>query len=260
VKNQLRSKFLNEAEKYVGYTTAANQPDMFSTALGIPGVHWNGAFIDVVAMRSGLELSASHLLTNVALAASMREGRIHLRPQPGDIVFIETSTDPGQSPFNQPHVGVVTDVTAWDKHGMFQCVEGQTSAGLPKGTDLRNGVYRRNRYKYEVIAFARPNFSRAANLEAQPVDPGKLSTKQIQTVHCSVIRPGLKHPSVRLIQLALAQTVGLTGVPKGEFEHKTRAAYAHFQRTLGHLDPTGIPDPASLKVLARRTGLFIAAD
>ena len=260
MKNPLRSKFLSEVEKYVGYTTAANQPDMFSTALGIPGVHWNGAFIDVCAMRAGLELASSHLLTNVALAAAFQEGRIHLRPAPGDIVFIETSTDPGQLPFNQPHVGVVTDVSAWDKHGMFQCVEGQTSAGLPRGTDLRNGVYRRNRYKYEVIAFARPNFSRAAIPEAQPVDPGKLSTKQIQTVQCSVIRPGLKHPHVRLIQLALGQTVGLTGVPKGEFEHKTRSAYAHFQRTLGHLDPTGIPDPASLKILARRTGLFNAAD
>jgi hypothetical protein len=263
--NRIKQLFINEAESYVGYTTAAGQPDIFSTAIGNPGAHWNGAFIDVCAKKAGLELSSSHLLTNVALAVAFQEGRIHLRPAVGDIVFIESSTDPSQLPFNQPHVGIVIDTSAWSTHGMVQCVEAQTSNGLPRGTNLRNGVYKRSRYKYEVIAFSRPNFSRALNelgaRQTDELDPGKDSTnKPLEVVRSSIIRPGLKHPHVRLIQLALAKTVGLTGVPKGEFEHKTRAAYAHFQRTLGQVNPDGIPDPTSLSILARRTQLFTTAD
>jgi hypothetical protein len=260
-KNRIKQLFINEAESYVGYTTAAGQPDIFSTAIGMPGAHWNGAFIDVCAKKAGLDLSSSHLLTNVALAVAFQEGKIHLRPAVGDIIFIETSTDPSQLPFNQPHVGIVIDASAWETHGMVQCVEAQTSNGLPRGTNLRNGVYKRSRYKYEVIAFSRPNFSRVFEAQTDELDPGKDSTnKPLEVIRSSILRPGLKHPHVRLIQLALAKTVGLTGVPKGEFEHKTRAAYAHFQRTLGQVNPDGIPDPSSLKVLARRSGFFTTED
>jgi hypothetical protein len=260
-KNQIKQLFIKEAEGFVGYTAAASQPDMFSSAIGMPGAHWNGAFIDVCAKKAGLELSSSHLLTNVALANALQEGRIHLRPAPGDIVFIESSTDPSQLPFNQPHVGIVTDVDGWERHGMLQCIEGQTASGLARGTNLRNGVYKRSRYKYEIIAFARPNFLRTVDENEDDPDPGKLSTKRpLQVLQSSIFRPGVKHPHVRLIQLALAETVGLIGVPKGEFEHKTRAAYAHFQRTLGQVNPDGMPDPVSLKVLAARTGFFAVTE
>lgn len=260
-RSQIKQLFISHVESFIGYTAPASQPDMFSIAIGQPGVHWNGAFIDVCAKRSGLQLP-SHVLTNVALAAAFQENRMHARPAVGDIVFVESSTDPSQLPFNQPHVGVVTDVSAWDRHGMFQCVEAQTSSGMPKGTALRNGVYKRTRYKYEVIGFARPNFSRTVDDKtAEAPDPGKLSTNRpLEVVRSSMMRLGLKHPHVRLIQLALAETVGLKGAVKNEYDHKTRSAYAHFQRTLGQINPDGIPDPNSLRALSQVTKFFDVDD
>lgn len=249
-----RKLFIEEAEKYVGYIAPSNQPDMFSQALGLEGGMWNGAFVDYIFLKTGMS-HPSHLLTNVALASSFKAGRIHVRPQPGDIVFMESSTDPDRHPYNQPHIGIVTDVSAWGKHGMFQCIEAQTSAGLPKGTDLRNGVYRRNRYEYDVIAFARPNFKRA-EAEAR-TQPGKLLTETV--VNPSIIRPGLKHPQVIAIQIALSTFNGLKGVPRGEFDHKTRSAFANFQRRIGYVGSAadGIPDANSLKRLGEMTGVFV---
>jgi hypothetical protein len=252
-----RKLFIEEAEKYVGYVAPANQQDMFTQALGVQGGMWNGAFVDYIFLKTGIQ-ARSHLLTNVALSSSFKEGRIHVRPQVGDIVFMESSTDPETGPFNQPHIGIVTDVSHYSKHGMFQCIEAQTSAGLPKGTDLRNGVYRRNRYEYDVLAFARPNFKRTKQ-EAQLPVPGKLLTKPVATVNPSIIRPGLKHPQVTTIQIALATFNGLKGVPRGEFDHKTRSAYANFQRSLGYIGSAadGVPDANSLKLLGEITGMFV---
>jgi hypothetical protein len=259
IKSPARDRFLQEAENYVGYTAPAGQPDMFSVAIGRPGVLWNGAFIDYIFLKTGVLSSCSYLLTNVALAEAIRSNRVHLRPRPGDVVFIETSTDPSQMPFNQPHVGIVTDVSAWDTHGMFQCIEGQTASGMPKGTQLRNGVFKRNRYKYEVLAFTRPNFKRAINELAEAAsdpDPGKLPTKPV--VKSSILRPGVKHKSIPVIQLALTQVNGLKSHNRGEWDHKTIASFANFQRTIGYIGTaaSGTPDGNSLRRLGEITNLF----
>jgi hypothetical protein len=259
IKSAARDLFLQEAESYIGYTAPAGQPDMFSIAIGRPGVLWNGAFVDYIMIRSKIFSSCSYLLTNVALAEAIRSNRVHVRPRPGDIVFIESPTDPSQMPFNQPHVGIVTDVSAWDTHGMFQCIEGQTASGMPKGTQLRNGVFKRNRYKYEVIAFVRPNFKRDINELAEAAshpDPGKLLTKTV--VKSSIIRPGVKHKSILLIQTALSQVNGLKSFNRGEWDHKTAASFANFQRRLGYVGTaaSGTPDVNSLRRLGEITNLF----
>ena len=107
-----RKLFIEEAEKYVGYVAPANQPDMFSQALGLEGGMWNGAFVDYIFLKTGLgQPQPSYLLTNVAMSSSFKAGQIHTRPQPGDIVFMESSTDPEKHPYNQPHIGIVTDAT-----------------------------------------------------------------------------------------------------------------------------------------------------
>lgn len=248
---------IKEAEKYIGYTAPAQQPDMFSQSIGQPGIPWAGAFLDVVIKRSGL-LGPSHVLTASVLARYMSEDLIYKNPRPGDIVFFQPSSDSGSLPFGQPHVGLVTDVEHFTKHGMFQCIEAQTDSGLPKGNSSKNGVYRRTRYIYEVLAFARPKLSAAgSDLE--------LSTKKEQklpVINSSIIRPGLKHPSVVIIQLALSAVVGLRGAPKGEFDHKTRAAFANFERSLGlHGErAAGIPNPSTLKALAAASKLFTTVD
>jgi hypothetical protein len=68
----------------------------------------------------------------------------------------------------------------------------------------------------------------------------------------------MKHPYVELIQLALSIEVDLHGAVRGEFDHKTRSAFANFQRSLGYIGEraSGIPDSSSLKALAARTGVF----
>lgn len=250
-------KVINEAETHVGYTAPPAHPDAYSTAVGQPGVPWAGAFLDVVIRRAGLEVVGvpSHVLTGTALAKYSSTGKLYTKPRPGDIVFFQSSTDPSQTPFGQPHVGLVTDVEHFVKHGMFRCIEGQTDAGLPKGPQTRNGVYKRNRYAYDVIGFARPKYVKMRSQDAQPV---KDSTKPLPKINGGSIRLGLQHPSVVPIQMALAVVAGLRGAPRGEFDHKTRAAFANFQRSVGLNGDlaAGVPDEASLRILAARTGLF----
>jgi len=247
---------ITEAEKYIGYTAPFQQPDMFSQTINQPGIPWAGAFLDVVIKRAGL-LGPSHVLTASVLARYMSDDLIYKNPRPGDIVFFEPSSDPGSLPFGQPHVGLVTDVEHFTKHGMFQVIEGQTDSGLPKGSSTKNGVYRRTRYVYEVLAFARPKLSAAGS-------DAKLSTKEtkLPVINSSIIRPGLKHPSVVIIQLALSAVVGLRGAPRGEFDHKTRAAFANFERSLGLQGDraAGIPNPGTLRKLADSSKLFTTVD
>lgn len=249
----LKKDFINVAESFVGYTTGSNGQDAFTQAIGRPGLTWNGAFVDHCAAKTGL-LVPSHLLTASALGYYTKHFMIHKRPAVGDIVFLELTIN------GQPRVGIVTDVEHWNRHGMFQCIEAQVSSGLPKGLEAENGIYRRNRYKYDVIGFARPNFSRARKLEAHPEDPGKDLTKPV--VKSSIWRSELKHPQVIVVQYALGSFNGLVGVPSGHWDHKSRAAYANFQRSIGYLESeaAGIPDRRSLEALAEMTELFTVTD
>jgi len=248
-------KLINEADTHVGYTAPPAHPDAYSTAIGQPGVPWAGAFIDVIIKRAGLQVFGvpSHVLTSTALARYISQGRIYMKPRPGDIVFFQSSTDTSLLPFGQPHVGLVTDVEHFVKHGMFKCIEGQTDAGLPKGPVSRNGVYKRSRHIYDVIGFARPKYMKA---DVRP--PAKDSTKVLPRINAAAIRPGLQHSSVVHVQMALAVTSGLRGAQKGLFDQKTRSAFSNFQRSLGlnEAAASGIPDVDSLKILAARTGLF----
>jgi hypothetical protein len=249
-----REAFLKEAENHIGYQTRMNKGSTYGELVGHPNRDWNGSFIDVIARTVGLNLP-SHVQTAAALSYYFQRGMTHVRPKPGDIVFFSFSNG---EPQGMPHVGIVTDVDHFLKHGMFQVIEAQTSNGTPKGSQANDGVYRRNRYVYEVLAFARPNFSRTfpKKQEAADPDPGKLPTKPF--VKSSVIIPGLKHPYVTTVQLALGVAVGLRGAKQGEWDHKTTAAFANFQRRIGYIGSSvnGIPDFPSLERLALETGNF----
>ena len=255
-KSAAASRFVQEAESHIGYTANQTVPDIFSSSIGRPGIPWAGPFVDVCARKAGLRLP-SFVNTASALASFIKTNRIFSRPEPGDIVFFQTASD---SNHGQPHVGIVTDVEHFEVHGMFQCVEGQTDSGTPKGLASKNGVYKRNRYVYDVLAFARPNFARAEmEAELMSSDPED-STKPI--VQGSSIKAGMKHKYVVHIQLALSAVVGLKAAKRGEFDRKTQAAYAEFQRSIGYtLDQaSGIPDSNSLKVLAKLSGAFRVVD
>ena len=249
-----RNLFISTAESFVGLTVPNLNAVPFTQAIGKPGTTWNGVFVDYCAAKTGLGREIpSHMSTASSLGTFIKAHQIFERPAPGDIAYFEISTDVG------PRVGIVTDVSNWEKFGMFQCVEAQTSSGLPRGDNIDNGVFKRTRYKYEVIAFARPNFARAINGEAEAAahpDPGKLSTKPL--VKSFTWRPGIKHPDVALVQLALSTLNELKGVPRGEWDQRSQAAFANFQRRIGYtpVEATGIPDPKSLNELATRTGIF----
>lgn len=251
-----RSLFISTAESFVGLTVPNLNAVPFTQAIGKPGTTWNGVFVDYCAVKAGLGREIpSHMSTASALGTFVKSHQIFDRPAPGDIVYFEASTDIG------PRVGIVTDVSNWEKYGMFQCVEAQTASGLPRGDNIENGIFKRTRYKYEAITFARPNFARAINeltdaAEGDPDAASKDLTKPL--VKSFTWRPGLKHPDVAVVQLALSTINDLKGVPRGEWDGRSQAAFANFQRRIGYtpLEATGIPDGKSLNELAKRTGLF----
>jgi hypothetical protein len=249
-----RDLFISTAESFVGLTVPNIESVPFTQAIGRSGTTWNGVFIDYCAVKAGLgRIIPSHISTASSLGTFVKSYQLHNRPLPGDIAYFEIPTDVG------PRVGIVTDVSNWEKFGMFQCVEAQTDSGLPRGDKIPNGVFKRTRYKYEVIAFARPNFARALTELAEPVDPDAAAKDIMKPLVKSFTwRPGIKHPDVATVQFALSTVNDLTGVPRGEWDSRSQAAFANFQRRIGYtpVEANGIPDGKSLNELATRTGLF----
>lgn len=247
-RKELRERFIQQAESYVGYTASAGRDNIFGDRLNIKGQPWDGMFIDVVAREVGMRLQ-SHTYSPVALAEYIGSGFFHVRPRRGDIVFFQTST---VSDFGSPHVGIVTDVTRWLIDGTFETVEGMTDSGQPRGAKTLDGVYKRTRHKLETVGFGRPRFVTASALAPIPDGVPKISPGQL--------RPGSKHKNVEIIQLALAKATGVYGLPRGHYDGRTRNAYAKFQRNLGYplSSADGVPDFTSLQRLAQETGLFLA--
>jgi hypothetical protein len=248
-----KALFISTAESFVGLMVPNLEAVPFTQAIGRPGTTWNGVFIDYCAVKAGLGREIpSHISTASSLGTFVKSFQLHNRPAPGDIAYFEIPTDVG------PRVGIVTDVSNWEKFGTFQCVEAQTDSGLPRGDKIPNGVFKRTRYKYETIAFARPNFARAITelAEAAAPDPEKDIMKPL--VKSFTWRPGIKHPDVAVVQFALSTINDLTGVPRGEWDSRSQAAFANFQRRIGYtpVEANGIPDGKTLNELAKMTGLF----
>jgi len=155
--------------------------------------------------------------------------RVVSEPEPGDIVFY---VFPTTDQFSMPHVGIVTDVIDYNSTGVFIAIEAQVASGLPRASTDRTGIFERHRWKYDVMAFARPEFR--------------------------LVRPGKKNSDVQTVQNALVEVAGLTDFSAGAFDATTQRAYSRWQRQIGYVYPdcTGVPDKRSLKVLGDRTGRF----
>lgn len=250
----LLERFVEKAESQIGYTARLNRENVYGERLGVNGQPWDGLFIDWVAREVGLPLHP-HVHPPVALANSIRLGIFHTRPRRGDIVFFETST---VADFGSPHVGIVTDTTRFSIDGTFETVEGMVDSGLPKGGIDVNGVFKRVRHKLDVIGFERPrSLSRVARLRKTT----DISTDSLPRVSPAQVKPGIRHKNVEVVQLALASTTGVRGLPRGHFDGRTRASFASFQRSLGYSNSraTGIPDFPSLLELGKKTNLFVAS-
>lgn len=240
------------AESHLGYTARANRVSSFGERLGLNGQPWDGMFVDYVLTDVGVPDRFPHMHPPVALARYISTGTFYTRPRRGDIAFLQTST---VADFGSPHVGIVTDVSRWDVDGTYSTIEGMTDSGLPKANGSPDGVYRRVRHRLETVGFGRPKLT--ARHRERPV-----LTDDLPRVVLAQVRIGMKHPSVTVVQLALAKLTGVKGLPQGHFDGRTRVAMASFQRSLGWIlsRANGVPDSESMRALSERSGFFIFDD
>jgi hypothetical protein len=150
-----------------------------------------------------------------------------------------------------PHVGIVTDASRWKTDGRFLSIEAQVDPGLPQGSRDRTGVYERERWKYEVLGFCRPNFKR----RPERVQKSLTGDKKIKMTH---LKPRRRHESVATLQKALEKVANLSTYEPGHFDGPTLDAFARWQRIIGYVgeDANGIPTPPAVARLGRETGVF----
>jgi len=251
--------FLSKALAYQGHRANANMVSGFGEKVGYGSNPWAGSFIDVVAREAGLTTRnvPATVYTPAALAEFVKRNALYQRPQRGDIAFFAFPGEGARTMFDMPHVGIVTETSRFAATGMFQVIEAQTSTGLPRGNQDPTGVYLRVRSAQEVIGFGRPDFKPQKNLSfSNKLKVSASGALPVLTVaHLTTGRP---NRATATLQLALSSQVQLAGYLSGTFDQATRAALAHYQRTLGRIgsDATGKPDPITLACLARDTGLF----
>jgi hypothetical protein len=261
--NDVRDKFIQTAQTYLGYTSNLHGSTIFGAKTGYNGVQhpWDGSFIDVVAREADVDLTAC-VNTPTALARFLKQNRFYLTPRPGDIVFFETSAM--ASEFGPPHVGIVIDASRYEGLGIFTTIEGQTSSGLPRGSRDSNGVYQRVRDNLEVIGFGRPEFYVPLRTVIETVLNKKLEGPvpgdKLPTVTPAQVHPTMRHKSVVVLQQALTKATDVDKFKRGTMCPRTKAAFAYFQRTIGYLPADGVPTFATLQRLAKETSYFIAGE
>ncbi len=232
-----------EAERWLGFVPLGNLHTPFGEKTGYDQTHWAGSFIDFVYHEAGVSIPSCVYPPN-GLREFMHNKQFHFEPRPGDVVFFSTPTG---DRLGMPHVGIVADVARWKTTKQLGTIEAQVNSGLSKADTQALGVFRRVRTYHEVIGFGRPN-TRSPKVVVQSTT-GVLLNK---------VRPDRRNKDVGLVQQALKLTVGLQGNTVDQFDGLTRAAYAHYQRTLGYIgdDASGVPDMRSLIRLGEVTGVF----
>lgn len=255
---------VDTAHTYVGYTALADKRSQF----GRSGLNWDGAFIDEIFKDLKYEVP-NHQYSASALAFYAKRDRLSQKPKVGDVVFFGFPPGSGSS-LDAPHVGIVSDTSAWKEHRTFKTIEAQVNTGNPRGPQEHNGVYERIRHEADVLTFARPaqtlKVQRAAaasaipNIESFPGgDRSEIRvshlTKCVTSASAAQAGPKIQK-SVELVQLALSAhpAVKLQNADRGVFNLKTRRALSAFQRFNGALNPDGTPDVDTLRALSAQTG------
>jgi hypothetical protein len=273
--------FIATARKYVGYKSELLGRNIFGERVGYDSTVWSGAFIDVIARESGLDLP-SFVYSPAALAEFLRNNQTNKRPRPGDIAIFNFSSVvvTNGSNFASPHVGLVVDTRELTSNGRFLTIEGNVTGST--SYQAFDGVHQRIRYVTDVVIFCRPaNFepmvrkllrdAAAASFKLTAWVRTKLSaaerielaqiqeaSTQLQTVDIKKLQPGTKNKHVTAVQLALGLVTDISGAEEGKWDQATASAFARFQRTIGRVGPqaNGAPEEASLQRLAKQTGLF----
>ena len=239
-----REQFIAAAREQIGYRAAPNLASEFGHRAGHGNQTWDGSFLEFCARAAHVDLPALSS-TASALAYFIAKRRIFRVPRPGDIVFYAFSTEDGNG-FGQPHCGLITTVRP---DGSFLAIEGQTSPGpaSPRANPTPNGVFERERFRTDVLAFARPRF--------RDTEKGGRNMKDVKTwVRTGHFAYRKSHKSVALVQTAL----GVQHARRGVFDGPTKSAYAEYQRQQGLVGraASGQPDTETLTKLGTSTGLF----
>lgn len=232
-----------QAQRHVGYRSQPQRKSAFQLGpyLGQP---WNGTFIDRVLHDAFGDFAEVRFLSTVtALSFYVKANRVYQKPRPGDIVFFNFATDT-QHAFEQPHIGVVTEVRA---DGSFRTVEGETTPGTPQGSQLADGVFERLRYSDDVIGFVRPRPQTVNRLTAETYPKLKMSYFDSN--------PKTKARAVALVQTALHRATGKT-FRQGKANGETKAALGAYARDRGVVENRGEFSHTALNVLADFTDEF----
>lgn len=246
---EARERFLEEAKKHLGYRPRPGGLSEFGMRVGYSGhdTPWSGAFVDCVARDAGIYVPAC-VYTPSGLAEFVYSGRFTSSPRPGDIAFFSFATD---KDFGMLHVGIVSDVSKFESHDVFECIEANANSGLGRAPKDRDGIYLRTRWKYETIGFGIPNFELRPGMEAKALtDRVKLRLLDVQ--------PGRRNKRIPALQHALEIKANLAKYNAGTFDGSTMAAYARWQRICGLVGSAanGEPDYPTLERLGRETGCF----
>lgn len=236
-------RFVECALRYLDYKSRPGGLTDFGKRTGYSGheIPWSGAFVDCIARDAGIVMPAC-VYTPSGLAEFIFAKRWRAEPRTGDVVFYSFSTKQSDA-FSMPHVGIVVDVNKWKASQTFTAIEGQVDGTVKLMT----------RWKYETVGFGRPDFKdrraeKAASSRTEPVE-----------LDYSKVRPGFRGKHVLNVQIALSQTVDLSGQEPAVFDSTTQRAFARWQRIIGFVgtDANGVPNKQSLDRLGQVTGVFV---
>jgi hypothetical protein len=255
---------------------------MFGQKVGYDTGPWSGAFVDVVARESQVNIP-SFVYSAAGLAECIRSGAISRAPKPGDIAIFNFSSMSGHEPdpFGPPHCGIVTDVQEFTKSGRFVTVEGNT--GGPGQLSTKDGVHQKIRHVTDVVIFCRPAFTNGKIrsrktfyerfMDLFDAARTRITVAELEEIRIAAsapsvlklngeIRHGDRNKRIELIQLALATVTDLRGCEPGKWDAITAAACSRFQRNIGRTgsDVTGLPDVGTLNRLAKETLVFKIED
>lgn len=240
----LATAVIETARTHVGYRARAQKVSIYGAKYNVDGQPWAGSFIETVMRESGERGQPAFVSTTAALAEYVRLNRIYSNPKPGDIVFFAYSTD---GSFTQPHVGLVTDTEKWKSTASFKAISGQTQSGLPRGPQESDGVYERQNFASEVLAFARPKYG-ATPIATPP--------EHVLAIHPGQFVRGKSTNATVFIQQALFDVQGTTGFNRARYDAHTASAIAQFQRHIGYHGEfaNGQLDETTLRRLALESG------
>ena len=276
--------FITTARKYVGYKSELGGRTSFGERVGYDATVWSGAFIDVIARESGLDLP-SFVYSPAALAEFTRKKLTARKPQPGDIAIFNFSSTTviNGSNFASPHVGLVVDTRELTSNGRFLTIEGNVTGST--SYQQFDGVHQKIRYTTDVVIFCRPanfergvrkfvrtaaaaawklvtdvraKFSAADRIEISQLEE---AAAQLLTVDVKKLTNGSKNKHVTAVQLALSLVTDISGAEEGKWDAATASAFARFQRNIGRVggQANGKPEVLTLQRLARDTNLFQVA-